>query len=51
MLPIRNPPQKKRPTQTESEELEKNIPIKWTGNKKPGQQYSYQTKQTSKQRP
>ena len=32
MLPIRDPPHKKRPTQTESEGLEKkNIPSKWPG--------------------
>ena len=30
MLPIRDPPQNKRPTQTESEGLEKNIPSKHT---------------------
>ena len=46
MLPTRDPPQNKRPTQTESEGLEKNIPSKWTG-KKQGYQYLYQTKQTS----
>ena len=34
MLPTRNPPQNKRPTQAESEGLEKNIPRKWTGKKK-----------------
>ena len=50
MLPKRDPPQDKRPTQTESEGLETNFPSKWTGKKKPGQQYSYQTKQTSKKR-
>ena len=33
MLPKRNPPQNKRPTQTESEGLGKNIPSKWTGKK------------------
>ena len=33
MLPTRDPPQNKRPTQTESEGLEKNIPRKWTGEK------------------
>ena len=31
MLPTTDPPQNKRPTQTESECLEKNIPSKWTG--------------------
>ena len=31
MLPTRDPPQDKRPTQTESEDLDKNIPSKWTG--------------------
>ena len=31
MLPIRDPPQNKRPTQTESEGLETNIPSKQTG--------------------
>ena len=34
MLPTRDPPQNKRPTQTESEGLETNIPTKWTGKKK-----------------
>ena len=33
MLPARDPPQKKRPTKTEREGLEKNIPSKWTQNK------------------
>ena len=33
MLPTRDPPQNKRPTQTESEGMEKNIPSKWTGKK------------------
>ena len=49
MLPTRDPSQKQRPTQTESEGLETNFPIKQTG-KKPGLQYSYQTKQTSKKK-
>ena len=31
MLPTRDPPQDKRPTQTESEGLETNFPSKWTG--------------------
>ena len=34
MLPTRDPRQDKRPTQTESEGLETNIPSKWTGEKK-----------------
>ena len=34
MLPTRDPSQDKRPTQTESEGLETNIPSKWTGKKK-----------------
>ena len=34
MLPTRDPPQNKRPTQTDSEVLETNIPSKWTGKKK-----------------
>ena len=34
MLPTRDPPQDKKPTQTESEWLERNIPSKWTGKKK-----------------
>ena len=34
MLPTRDPPQNKRPPQTESEGLEKNIASKWTGKKK-----------------
>ena len=33
MLPTRDLQQNKRPTQTESEGLEKNIPSKWTGKK------------------
>ena len=33
MLSTRDPPQKKRPTQTDREGLEKNVPSKWTGNK------------------
>ena len=36
MLPIREPPQDRRPTQTESEGLETNFPSKWTGKKKAG---------------
>ena len=33
MLPTRDPPQDKRPTQAESEGLETNFPSKWTGKK------------------
>ena len=33
MLPTSDPPQDRRPTQTESEGLETNIPSKWTGKK------------------
>ena len=33
MLPTGDKPQNKRPTQTESEGLETNIPTKWTGKK------------------
>ena len=33
MLPTRDPPQDRRPTQTESEGLETNFPSKWTGKK------------------
>ena len=33
MLPTRDPPQDKRPTQTESKGLETNFPSKWTGEK------------------
>ena len=33
MPPTRDPPQHKRPTQTESEGLETNIPSNWTGKK------------------
>ena len=36
MLPTRDPPQDKRPTQTESEGLETNFPRKWTGKKRRG---------------
>ena len=36
MLPTRDPPQNKRPTQTESEGLETNIPSKWIGEKSQG---------------
>ena len=49
MLPTRDPPQNKRPTQTESEGLETYFPSKWTG-KKEEVQYSYQTKQSSKKK-
>ena len=34
MLPTRESPQNKRPTQPESEWLDENIPSKWTGKKK-----------------
>ena len=34
MLPTRDPPQDRRPTQTESEDLETNFPSKRTGKKK-----------------
>ena len=34
MLPTRDPPQNKRPTQTEREGLETNISSKWSGKKK-----------------
>ena len=33
MLPTRDPPEEKRPTQTESKELEANFPSKWIGKK------------------
>ena len=33
MLPTREPPQNKRPTQTKNKVLEKNIPSKWIGKK------------------
>ena len=33
MLPIKDPPQNKRPTKIKSEGLEKSIPSKWTGKK------------------
>ena len=33
MLPTRDQPQNKRPTQYENEGLETNIPSKWTGEK------------------
>ena len=33
MLPTRDPPQDKRPTETESEGLETNFLSKWTGKK------------------
>ena len=36
MLPTRDPPQDRRPTQTESEGLETNIPSKQTGKKSTG---------------
>ena len=36
MLPTRDPPQDRRPTQTESEGLEKNFLSKWTGKKRRG---------------
>ena len=34
MLPTRDSPQDRRPSQTESEGLETNFPSKWTGEKK-----------------
>ena len=34
MLPIKDQPQDRRPTQTESESLETNFPSKWIGKKK-----------------
>ena len=34
MLPTRDPPQDKRPTQTENKEQETNFPNKWTGKEK-----------------
>ena len=34
MLPTRDPPQDKKPTQTKSEGLETNFLRKWTGRKK-----------------
>ena len=36
MLPTRDPPQDRRPTQTESGGVETNIPSKWTGKKSQG---------------
>ena len=36
MLPTRDTPQNKSPTQTETEGLEENIPSKWTGEKSRG---------------
>ena len=36
MVPTRDPSQDRRPTQTESEGLETNIPSKWTGEKSRG---------------
>ena len=36
MLPTGDPPQEKRPTETESEGLETNFPSTWPGNKKAG---------------
>ena len=36
MLPTKDPPQNKRPAQTENEGMEKNIPSKWTGKEKAG---------------
>ena len=33
MLPTKDPPQNKRPTQIDCQRLEKNIPCKWTGKK------------------
>ena len=52
MLPTRDPPQNKRPTQTENEGLETNIPSKWTGKKKSqGSNTNVTKKQTSKKGP
>ena len=49
MLPTRDPPQNKIPTQTENEGLEKIFQA--NKGKKPGFQYLYTTKQTSRQVP
>ena len=44
MLPLRDPPQKKSPSQTKREEIERNIPSNGQEKKKSGNQYSYQKK-------
>ena len=36
MLPTRDPPEDRRPTQNEGEQLETNFPRKWIGKKKSG---------------
>ena len=43
-MPVRDPPENKRPTQTESEGLETSIPSKWTEEKNLGSNTQYQTK-------
>ena len=45
MLPTKDPPQNKRPTQTESEWQGKKYSKKKDRKKKPGQQYLYQSKE------
>ena len=51
MLPIRDPPQNKRPTQTENEGLENMFQANRQGKEKNRVAILYETKQTSKQRP
>ena len=51
ILPTRDPPQNKKPTQTESEGLETNIPSKWTGKKKAGVAILISDKEFTKKRP
>ena len=51
MLPTRDPPQNKRPTQTENEGPETNIPSKWTGKKKAGIAILISNKLDSKKEP
>ena len=51
MLPTGDPPQNKRPTQTEREGLETNIPSKWTGKKSWGSNTHVRENRLQKEEP
>ena len=51
MLAARDPPQNKRPTQTEREGLETNIPSKWTGKKSWGSNTHVRENRLQKEEP
>ena len=51
LLPTKDPPQNKRPTQTEREGLETNIPSKWTGKKSWGSNTHVRENRLQKEEP